>query len=216
MKQAFNKIGLICTLLVFIPFISSLSLQLNQQQSPKLNVQTKMTSITTDEEIFKPSNWIARGGCWEFSNNIISARGTVGSCKFYYSKADYKDFSLEVKVNKLAETGGLGLLVRYDEQKDEGYIFGILPSSGYWFAKIIGDNDRPALSAAPVPFINNGLNVWNTLKIVCHGAKFDLYLNGDFISSITDGTYISGRIGLIIGGDPRQRASFEIVSFTIL
>jgi len=215
MKQAFKKIGLICSVLVFIPLISSFFMKFNQMQSQKLNLQTTTTSIKIDKEIFRPSNWIARGGCWDFSKNIINAQAIVGSCKLYYSKAIYKDFTLEVKLNKLAESGGFGLLIRYDEQKDEGYTFGLLPSSGYWFAKIIGGNDHPSLSSAPVPFMNKGVNTWNTLKVLCQGAKFDLYLNGEFLSTITDSAYSSGRIGLTIGGDPRQLALFEIVSLTI-
>jgi len=215
MKQAFKKIGLICILLVFLPFISSLSLQFNQKQSQQTNLHKASEFEIIDEETFKSSNWIARGGCWSFSKNIISAQAIVGSCKLYYSKAIYKDFTLEVNLNKLAESGGFGLLIRYDEQKDEGYAFTLLPSSGYWFAKIIGGKDQPSLSAAPVPFMNKGVNVWNTLKIVCKGAKFDLYLNYKFLSTITDSAYSSGRIGLTIGGDPRQRALFEIVSLTI-
>jgi hypothetical protein len=216
MKQAFKKIGLICTLLVFMPFVSSLLLQFNQAQSQQTSFRNTPEPERIDEEILKPSNWIARGGCWDFSNNIISAQAIVGSCKLYYSKAIYKDFTLEVKLNKLAESGAFGLLIRYDEQKDEGYTYSLFPSSGYFFATIGGGDYPHSFSSAPVPFMNKGLNTWNTLKIVCQGAKFDLYLNGQFLSTITDSAYSSGRIGLTIGGDPRQRALFEIISLIVL
>ena len=87
MKQAFKKICLICTVLVFIPLISSLPLQIDQKQLQKSNAQNTTEYKKTNEEIFNPSNWIARGGCWDFSKKIITGQG-MGSRPIAYFKKE--------------------------------------------------------------------------------------------------------------------------------
>lgn len=118
MKRAFKKNGLICTMLGLLLLIANLPLHVKQQQSQLTNTQNQTAPRKIDESLFQPSNWLVRGGCWDFAKNIISARAIVGSCNLYYNKTVYQDFTFEARLNKLAETGGFGLLIRYDEQKD--------------------------------------------------------------------------------------------------
>jgi hypothetical protein len=164
-----------------------------------------------------PLDWVARGGCWSLSGKIIAAQGThtFGLGILYYNKRTFADFVFEARLNKLAEDGSFGLLIRYDEKKKEGYAYQLLPHSGYGFYVITNELDS-ALFSEPAPNMNKDNNVWNTIKIVCRGAKFDLYMNDHRLTSITDHAFASGRVGFFFGSDPRQKALFEIVTLRSL
>jgi hypothetical protein len=211
MKRPFKKIGLICTVLVFSPFIFSFPLQVNQQQLIKATTQNNVVSPNNNEELLKPSNWIARGGCWDFSSKNFFSRGYRGGNIAYYKKQDYKNFTYEVKVMKIAEDGPLGIIFRYDDARDEGYVFAVMPHGEYFLSTFIGQSDV-YLKRGATAHLNEEMNTWNTLKIVVNGAKFDCYINGSFLVSVTDQTYSVGKIGLCNSPDPRQIAKFEVIS----
>lgn len=211
MKQAFKNIVLICTMLVFIPFISYLPMQINQKQFEPTNVRNTAEAERLHPEILKPSNWIARGGCWDFSSKIFFSRGYRGGNIAYYKKQDYKNFTYEVKVMKIAEDGPLGIIFRYDDARDEGYVFAFMPHGEYFLSTFIGQSNV-YLKKGATAHLNEEMNTWNTLKIVVNGAKFDCYINDSFLVSVTDQTYSVGKIGLYNSPDPRQIAKFEVIS----
>jgi len=166
------------------------------------------------KEIYKPTNWIARGGCWDFSKRIITAQAYIGCCRAYYARRTFKDCTFEVRLNKLAEDGSTGLLLRYNEATNEGYIFELWPHGGHMFAIFKGDKRYALQRTTPVIVMKRGYNTWNTVKIVCTGPEFAIFINGSHVDTVTDHTYSSGRVGLRVHGDPRQRAKFEILSLT--
>ena len=211
MKRAFKKICLISIVVVFIPLFSSSPLQLNQKQRQKSITQTAPVSPKIDDEIFKPSNWIARGGYWDFYDKIFFSQGYRGPNMAYYRKRSLKNFTFEIKMMKLAEDGAFGMVFRYDESKDEGYVFGIFPHGGYFVWKINGPNNI-YLELGTSAFINEEMNAWNTLRITVTGNRFDCYINGSLIKSLRDNTYSVGKVGLCNSGDPRQIAKFEIIA----
>lgn len=209
MKRPSRKIGLICTVLVFMPFFSSL--QFYQQQSQKAITQNTTASTKNEEELFSPSNWIARGGCWDFSNKIFFSQGYRGGNNAFYKKQNYANFTYEVKVMKLAEDGPLGIIFRFDDAKVAGYTFAVYPHGAYFLAKSFRGKDM-YLHLGTTAYLNEEMNTWNTLKIVVRGAKFDCYINGNFLVSVIDHSYSVGKVGLANSGDPRQLAKFEVIS----
>lgn len=211
MKRAFKKIGWIGTALVFMPFIASLPWQVNQQQSQQTNVHNTAKAERLDPEIFNPSNWIVRGGCWDFSHKIFFSQGYRGGNNAYYKKHDYRNFTYEVKVMKLAEDGPLGIIFRYDDARVAGYTFAVYPHGGYFLARSFRGKDM-YLTLGTTAYLNEEMNTWNTLKIVVRGAKFDCYINGNFLVSVIDRSYSIGKVGLGNSGDPRQLARFEVIS----
>lgn len=211
MKRPVTKIGLIGIALVFLPFIASLPLQVNQQQSQQTNIRNAAETQQLDPEIFNPANWIARGGCWDFSKKIFFSQGYRGGNAAYYKKHDYRNFTYEVKVMKLAEDGPLGIIFRFDEARIEGYTFAVYPHGEYFLVKFFGNRDMQ-LKLGATAYLNEEMNTWNTLKIVVRGAKFDCYINGNFLVSVIDHSYSIGKVGLANSGDPRQLAKFEVIS----
>lgn len=168
-------------------------------------------------EFFVPADWVAQGACWSFSGKIFAAQGvhTLSRGIIYYNKRIFADFVFEVRLNKLAEGGGFGLLIRYDEKRKQGYTYLLFPHGGYRFDVIKNERDS-TLFSEPATNMNKDTNAWNTIKIVCRGARFDLYMNGHWLTSLTDHAYASGRVGFFLGGDPRQKALFEIVALKSL
>jgi hypothetical protein len=181
------------------------------------NYDQKLDTQLGVAEVMVPADWVARGGCWSFSGKIIAAQGVYvrGLDIFYYNKSAFTDFVFEVRLNKLAEDGPFGLLIRYDEKTKESYTFLLFPHGDYGVYLLKNERDS-SLFGEPATNMNKGTNVWNTIKIVCRGARFDLYMNDHQLTSITDHTYASGRVGFFLGSDPRQKALFEIVTLKSL
>lgn len=214
MKRALKKIDLICTLLVFLPFISSLLLQFNQQQSQKPNIQDKTPSTKINEEIFKPSNWIARGGCWDFSKKIITARGVGYHPIAYFKKGSYTDFEFEIRLRLLTdEDGSYGMVFRFDEKKDVGYIFAVWPNGSYSFSRF-DDGFFHRTGGGQATYLKDQLKTWNRLKVIARGTKFDLYINGNLLIMMEDNSFKSGKVGLYLGHGPTSILEYEILSLT--
>jgi len=211
MKHAFNNISLICILVFIIPLFSSSLVLLNQQQKQQSITQTTPVFPKIDEEIFNPSNWIVRGGYWDFSDKIIFSQGYRGGNTAYYRKRNFKNFTFEIKMMKISEDGPFGMVFRYDVSNDEGYIFGLHPHGGYHVSKFNGPGSI-YLERGASAFINEEMNAWNTLKIVVTGDRFHCYINGSLIKSVRDNTYSVGKVGLFNSGDPRQIAKFEVIA----
>lgn len=215
MKRSFKKIGLICILLVLMPFISSVPLRLNQQQSQKLNVQTTTTSIKIDKEILKPSNWIARGGCWDFSKKIITARGVGCHPIAYFKKESYTDFEFEIRLRLMTDEDGLyGMVFRFDDKRDIGYIFAVWPNGSYSFARL-DDGFAHQTGGGQATYLKDQLKTWNRLKVIARGAKFDLYINSNLLVTMEDNSFQSGKVGLYLGHGPTSVLEYEILSLTL-
>ncbi|HEX9974728.1 MAG TPA: family 16 glycoside hydrolase [bacterium] len=211
MKQAFKKIGLICIVLVFLPFISFLPLQLNQKQLPQTNARNVPSSERLDEEIFKPSNWIARGGCWDFSKKIFTAQGVGQRPIAYFKRENYADFKFEIRLRLLTdEDGSYGMVFRFDEKMDVGYIFGVWPQGNYEFARL-DDCFGYQTGGGQAVYLKDQLKTWNRLKVVAKGTKFDLYINDNLLVTIEDNSFKSGKVGFYLGHGPQSQVEYEIL-----
>ena len=173
--------------------------------------ENEIEDFFLDSLYINPEDWSARGGNWDFSRKIIKATGFIGHNKAYYKRRVYNDFIYEVKYCKIAEDGTLGILFRYNEKKDEGYLLHFWPHGGCNFELIKGGQTRLRKVNVSQPIHQIiGTNVWNTLKIIAHGSKFEIYLNSYLLDTILDSQFSSGSVGLYVGGDPRQVALFEV------
>lgn len=173
--------------------------------------ENEIEDLFSDSLIINAEDWSARGGCWYFTDKIIKAIGYIGHNKAYYNRRVYNDFIYEVKYCKIAEDGTLGIIFRYNEKNDEGYLLHFWPHGGCKFELIKGGQTslRKVNVSQPMHQII-GTNVWNTIKIIAHGSKFQIYLNNYLLDTILDSQFSSGSVGLYVGGNPRQVALFEV------
>ena len=122
----------------------------------------------------------------------------------------FGDFVFEVKLTKLTEDGSFGLLFRYNERTDNGYILEIYPHGGYVFgAYYLGV--RNILTKNRIKKFKRAVHAWNKVKIVGRGNTFAVFVNDYLITSLRDNRYTKGRIGFYVGGGPRQQARFRVL-----
>lgn len=153
--------------------------------------------------------WVAKGGCWEIKDSIIYGRAYWNLCKLIYQPT-LKDFVFTVRIAKIEESGSFGLLFGYDEKKDSGYIIWAYPFGGVHVIKAEGNAHSYARKGNSV-FWLQGLNTRNTLRLESFGSRLHVSVNDEFMFTFTHREASSGKIGLFIGGDPRQKAMFEIL-----
>ncbi|MBN1559193.1 hypothetical protein JW998_03015 [candidate division KSB1 bacterium] len=156
--------------------------------------------------------WVAKGGCWELKDSFIYARGYWRSCKFIYQPT-YRDFVYKVRLAKVEETGAYSLLFRYNDEKDQGYEILVYPYSGVNFSILRGTQNELVRQGNSEHW-RQGMNVWNTVRIESFGSVFVVDVNDERVFSYSDNKFSRGKLGLTIGGDPRQKAMFEILEIT--
>lgn len=211
MNHTFKNIGLICIFVFITPHIFS-SAQSKQQTREKTITQTAPVSPKIDEEIFNPSNWIARGACWDFSKKIITGRGIGQRPIAYFKKRNYIDFEFEIRLRLLTdENGSYGIVFRFDEKKDVGYIFGVFPQGGYEFARL-EDCFGYQTGGGQAVYLRDRLKTWNRMKVIAKGSRFDLYINDNLLVTMEDSSFKSGKVGFYLGGGPTSILEYEVLS----
>ncbi len=166
--------------------------------------------LLKDGMMLTTADWTTRGGIWDFSDSIYYAQGTQTKNKAYYNKTDFSDFIFDVKMTKLTEDGSFGLIFHYDERLDNGYTFEVYPHGGYIFGYYhLGA--RKTIAGETIKKFNRSVNAWNTIKIKCKGDQYSFYINNYLLASHEERHYGRGRIGLYVGGGPRQQARFRVL-----
>jgi hypothetical protein len=93
----------------------------------------------------------------------------------------------------------MGLYFRSSDgaEANNAYIFHIHANGSYTYGKYVGGVlNWLAGGWIAHAAINEGLDVWNTLKVVAKGTNFDLYCNGTLLDSYTDSSHSAGKPGL--------------------
>lgn len=158
-------------------------------------------------------NWASRGGTWNFRDRQIFAVGAYGFNKAFCVYPTLNDFEFEVRLRKVSYNDGpIGLLLRYDELRDEGYMLLIWPHGDYQLSRLVSQTRHRIDSGSPQS-LNRGNN-WNTIKVIGRGAKLVLFINGYQELYINDNKYSSGKFGLVIHGDNAQKAEFTVLKLT--
>lgn len=157
--------------------------------------------------------WVAYGCYWDLRDSVFFAQGYLTTAKAYYARKTFSSFTFEVRMAKLAEDGAIGLLFRYDERLDRGYSIHLWPHGGFAVSKFRGPAKEDIASGPPSHF-NREMHTWNTVKVMGAGNRFDIFVNGFHVATVRDAEYQTGKLGLHMPGDARQRAKFQIVTMT--
>jgi hypothetical protein len=115
---------------------------------------------------------------------------------------NFRDFTYQVQMTIIkGEFGGI-IFRAADATHFKYYRFVIDENRQYSlivFGDSTGEHDQ-LLQAGSSSFIKLGLNQSNLLAVVARGSDFSLYINNLYITSVSDGTYSSGQIG-VVGGN---------------
>jgi serine/threonine protein kinase len=152
-------------------------------------------------------NWdvnLSRGEGCTFTGGAYHAleptSNTFYAC--FARKSSFSNLAFQVQMTILKGDAG-GILFRANSSKDKFYYFRISQDGSYQLYLSVdttGNNDK-ILASSPTSAIKTGLNRPNLLTIVANGQKLYLYVNKQFITSISDSNYTSGEIGVIADSD---------------
>jgi hypothetical protein len=110
---------------------------------------------------------------------------------------------VEVEVDARQVEGPLdnnfGLLIRY-QPDDESFYWFQISSDGYYSVDLTQADDWITLvDWETSDAIQQGVGASNHLKVVCQGDGFSFYVNGVYLTSVSDDTFGAGSIGLAVG-----------------
>ena len=146
-------------------------------------------------------NWdqypaVGGGGC-SFSGGALYAnvpqKGYYVPC--FAQASNFSNFTLQVQMTIVQGDGG-GLVFRANSASSKFYIFAVGRDGSYTLLISLDDKHNNPLTYGNSRAINTNLNQTNLLTIVARGSNIYLYVNKQYVGSVSDSTYNSGQIGL--------------------
>ncbi len=122
---------------------------------------------------------------------------------FYYcvaNKTNFSNFKFEAQMTILKGNAG-GIVFRdigLENYYFRLYYFSIGQDGSYSLQRYVHapGNSFSQLAHGQSPFIKTGLGQTNLITVFAHGNNIDLYVNQQYLTSVTDSTYTQGQIGL--------------------
>jgi hypothetical protein len=146
----------------------------------------------------KGAGWNTNANC-SFSagayHAVESSNNTYATCTGI--KTNYSDFTYQVTMQIAKGTYG-GITFRGDDTNSKNYTFVLGQDGSYILFLYTGaTNPKQLKSGTAASFITgNGQN--NDIGVVARGSTISLYVNKQPVVSVTDNTYSSGQIGMIV------------------
>ena len=181
--------------------------QANATATALQNIYTSATSgtPTLNDPLSQQdsSNWEVDtknggGGC-AFTNGAFHASmpqaGFFASC--FAQASNYSNFAFQVQMNILKGDRG-GIIFRADSANFKFYLFRVGQDGSYNLFLYVDNNGSHARSLIQgnTSAIHTGQNQNNTVAVVARNANLYLYVNQQYIASVSDNTFGSGQIGL--------------------
>jgi hypothetical protein len=115
----------------------------------------------------------------------------------------FHDFAFQVEMNIVSGHSG-GLVVRTDSNIS-GYYIRLSTDGTYLVKRTAADKQGNAvdtpLFAGQSAAIWQGNNQTNVLTVMAMGSELSVYINQQFVTTVTDATYQSGYIGVFADSD---------------
>jgi hypothetical protein len=127
-------------------------------------------------------------------HSIIPQSGVFHSCLALATH--FTDFAFEVQAAVISGTSS-GIVFRADRATTHLYYF-ILDESGNFYLKVYFDKlgTSSVIASGSNPAINT--NGHNLIAVVARGSQIDLYVNRHLIKTLSDTTFSSGQIGVVV------------------
>ncbi|HEY4034825.1 MAG TPA: family 16 glycoside hydrolase, partial [Ktedonobacteraceae bacterium] len=161
---------------------------------------------------WQPANTPGRCNLQADALHTFSPSGsTAAECVLEAAK--FTNFAFQVQVS-IVQGNTAGLVFRADSLGHKQYLLGITTSGRYMLALTTkSSGSQPHVLASGISsVINQGLNHFNQLTIIARDSTLYLYINGQFITQVNDGTYSSGSIGLY-SVDPHGTATEAVFDY---
>jgi hypothetical protein len=222
----------ICIILVIL--VITLSLACNPQASTAIQSQsptsppsqsqvstTKIPKLLFEDDFSNPSSgWSAQSsadgsGKYENGEFVVSINKTGGITFGNATKIkQMSDFILEVDIRKLSDAAGGQYAIYFRSAGKNQYGFGVTDTGTYLVNKQSEGTSSKLQDWKSSSDIKGGKET-NRFKIVCRGAQFEFYANGNKLTSITDDTLKNGIIILTGGSGNPFGAKYSFDNFKL-
>jgi eukaryotic-like serine/threonine-protein kinase len=193
--------------------------QVSDTATARTTTNTSPTGVTTPHGNTLGSGTLAlddplvdnsRGYSWEeglrdsgyctFTSGVYHA--SIALSGYFHSclalGKDFSDFSYQVNMTIVSGDYG-GIVFRADRAATHFYYFLIDHSGNYNLKAYFDKNgDYNLIASGSSGAIDASPNAMNTLGVVAHSSSIDLYVNGQDIQSVNDGTFTHGQIGIVV------------------
>lgn len=149
-------------------------------------------------DILLPANSSVGGSC-QFINNAyhsnMPAKGFFQPC--YAETPTFTNFAFQVQMTITQGDEG-GFLFRADPNNSKFYLFRVTTNGAYnlfLYSSSQASSAKSLLSNTATNF-KTGLNQTNTITLVAQGSNLYVYINNQFLDSVSDSTLTSGKIGV--------------------
>ncbi|HEY7356220.1 MAG TPA: hypothetical protein VH590_07130 [Ktedonobacterales bacterium] len=178
---------------------------------------TASVPLFTDALASNTNGWIANGATAFFANRQYHLHNPdpAMTLNSYYQQQTFDNFRVQVTVTAFSDANpnadvpyAYGLILRADPNTPANkYVFFVSPAGTYDFARHDDggflNNGWTDLSETPwasSSAIHTGKGATNILTVIASDGSFTLFINGQPIETVTDSTYTSGWIGLMVEG----------------
>src|SRR5207249_2537573 len=120
--------------------------------------------------------------------------GYLAPC--FAQATNFSNFTYQVQMTIVKGDQG-GIAFRADASKGKFYYFHININGTFILETYSNYNSIAILKQGSSPAIKTGLNQTNLIAVVAKGNSLVLYVNKQPITSVNDGTYSNGQIGVI-------------------
>lgn len=135
-----------------------------------------------------------------FTSGTLHLSGSSASC--IGESTSFGNFAYQVKVTIIQGTLG-GIAFRVDAINQKLYLFGISPNGLYALVYAGGSAgglaNEKLLASATSSAIVTGLNQQNTLTVIARSSSIYLYINKQYVTTLTDSSSTIGAIGMLAG-----------------
>ena len=153
-----------------------------------------------------PAGWNDDGsGTWFVSGGVYRMTGVkpvAGIARFTYYNTIFEDFTFQADITKVQGSFNPGgLLFRGDGTLNNAYVFRVDADGRYGIARLVSGAQTVFTPMTYSSAIKQGLNVSNTLRVVCHGETIQFYINDQLVNVVEDADLASGRVGVYATDD---------------
>jgi hypothetical protein len=129
---------------------------------------------------------------------MYGTRPETSVFRFSHYSTAFSNFSFQADVKKVQGNVNTpaGILFRSTGIFDNTYAFRLDTDGNYLIGKRAGGTAALIVPSTYSSAINKGLNVWNTLKVVCHGSMIQFYINDKVVNVIEDSSFSGGQVGV--------------------
>lgn len=128
---------------------------------------------------------------------VVNYQNDEGKVYWAWTGESFTDFTYTIKSEKMSgpDKWGYGMIFRV-ENIDNGYEFGASGTGYYYLGKVENGQYKSLVDWTENASINKG-NAANVLQVTTKGSAISLYINGTLLTTLTDSSFLSGKVGTV-------------------